>query len=77
MWYFARILARNRIFVRELQGGRFQEGSPEAERYWRELRIQVEPMDARDVPNWITAINIIASLAGSALLFYGCVAYFG
>lgn len=76
MWYFARILARNRMFVQALHNGEFKQGSPEAERFWRELRIQVEPIDARDVPDWITRINLVASVTGVALFIYGCVAYF-
>jgi hypothetical protein len=34
MWYFARILARQRLFVAALHRGEFEQGSPEAERYW-------------------------------------------
>ena len=37
MRHFSRILARQRLYVEALQRGEFKDGSPEVERYWREM----------------------------------------
>ena len=75
MWYFARILARQRLFVAALHRGEFEQNSPEAERYWNEMRIQVDPRDMVDVPNWITMVNMVAALAAVVLLICGTIVY--
>lgn len=75
MGYFARILARNRIFVEALHRGNFEQGSPEAERYWREMPIRVESIDVRNIPDWIARVNMLATFAAFALLVVGCIAY--
>ncbi len=75
MGYFARILARNRKFVEALHRGDFKQGSPEAERYWRETPICVESIDIRNVPDWIARVNMLATFAAIALLAIGCTAY--
>ncbi len=75
MWYFARVLARQRLFVAALQRGEFEQGSPEAERYWNEMQIQVDLCDATDIPNWITMVNMVAAAAAVVFLVWGAIAY--
>jgi hypothetical protein len=71
MWYFARVLARQRLFVAALHRGDFAEGSPEAERYWQEMPIHVEQRDVHDVPDWITVVNMAATAVAVILLAWG------
>ena len=75
MGYFARILARNRILVEALHRGDFKQGSPEAERYWRETPIRVESVDIRNIPDWIARVNMLATFAAIVFLAIGCIAY--
>ncbi len=75
MWYFARLLARQRLFVAALLRGEFGHNSPEAERYWREIRIEVDPRDVADIPNWIAFLNMLASAAALVLCTWGAIAY--
>ncbi len=75
MLYFARSLARQRLFVAALHRGEFEQGSPEAERYWHEMEVEVDPSDSVDVPNWITRVNMIATVMALVLLLWGITAY--
>lgn len=75
MWYFARILARQRLFVAALRRGDFEENSPAADKYWNEMRIEIDPRDAADVPNWITIVNMFAAAVAIVLLICGAIAY--
>jgi hypothetical protein len=75
MWYFARVLARQRTYVAALNRGEIREGAREAERYWHELQVIVQPEDVRDVPDWITKVNIIASLCAFVLAVWGGILY--
>ena len=70
-----RVLARQRLFVEALDRGEFESGSPEADRYWKTVRIVVGPRDVADVPNWITSINMGASLAAVVLVVWGAIAF--
>jgi hypothetical protein len=74
MRYFARILARQRLFVAALQRGDVEQGSPEAERLWREIAVSVSPRDIQDVPDWITGVNMVATLVAFILLVCGGIA---
>ena len=76
MWYFARLLARQRIYVAALNHGEFAEGTPEAADFWKHAQIVVESRDIRDIPDWITRINMVAALVALALALYGTVTYF-
>jgi len=75
MWYFARLLARQRTYVAALNRGEFTEGTPEAYRYWKQIEIVVEAIDVQDVPDWITRINMVAALAALVLALCGAVSY--
>ena len=73
MLYFARQIARARIFVEALTRGDFELDSPESERYWREIVPIVEPAeDANSIPDWITRINMLATIVGIGLFAWGC-----
>jgi hypothetical protein len=76
MWYFARLLARDRIFVKELHRGEFSMDSPEAHKYWKNLKITVSKKDIEDIPNWITAVNMLATCFAIILLVWGAISYF-
>ena len=71
MHYFARALARQRLFVEALQRGDFETGSTEAKRYWKEMPITVDLRDVLDGPNWITAVNMVATLVAFILAIWG------
>ena len=75
MRYFARVLARQRLFVAALDRGDFEEESPEGERYWQTMRVEVEPCDAADIPNWITTVNMMASLGAVVLVVWGAIEF--
>ncbi len=75
MRYFARVLARQRLFVAALDRGEFESDSSEAERYWNELRIKVEKRDVLDIPNWITMVNMVAAVSALVLSIWGAVVY--
>jgi hypothetical protein len=68
MRYFARLLARNRLYVEALNRGEIEEGTREATRYWQKMQITVEQCDVKDVPDWITIVNMTATLAAVLLL---------
>ena len=74
MWYCARLLARQRLFVAALDRGGFEQGSPEAKQYWSQMKIQVDTQDVNDVPNWIVLVNMLASAAALLLLIWGVLA---
>lgn len=85
MRFFACCLARQSLYFQAVNRGDFEDGSPEAQRYRSEMSIaagvflpflanySISERDARDVPDWITAVNMIATLAGVALLIGGVV----
>lgn len=73
MWYFARMMARQRLFVAALDRGDIAQDSPEAERYWREMPIHVEERDVQDVPSWIAAVNMGAAVLAVILLAWGMI----
>jgi hypothetical protein len=75
MRYFARRLAKQRQYVAALGRGEFEEGSPEAQRCWRTMRVEVESRDAADVPEWITRVNFVAFLLALILAIWGGIAY--
>ncbi len=74
MNYFARMLARNRLFVEALSQGRIETGTPEAEQYWKKMPITIEIRDIQDVPNWIACFNMLATMFALALLIWAGIA---
>jgi len=75
MRYFARLLARQRQYVEALERGRFEDGSPEAKRFWDEMPIVVTIQDIQDVPNWVAAVNMTSTLVGLVLAIWGGVSW--
>lgn len=76
MWYFARMLARNRIFFAALQRGEFEEGSEAANHYWKNTPLVIEQQDVLDVPDWISWINLIATVCAALLLIWAVIVSF-
>lgn len=75
MRHFSRILARQRLYVEALQRGEFKDGSPEAQRYWKEMPITLTNRDIHDVPNWIATVNMIAALVALILAIWGGISW--
>jgi len=81
MSYFAKTLARNRLFVQKLHSGELgttDAESEQASQYWEHLRKTVTMdhvirRDIQDVPNWITTVNMIAFVIGVILLVSGAI----
>ena len=71
MWYFAKQLARQRLYVAALDRGEITEGTPEAENLWCNMPVSISSKDVQDVPDWITKVNMVASLLALALLLWG------
>jgi len=60
--------------VEALRRGEFLEGTPEAERYWRSIVPEVIPSeDSPSIPNWITNINMLATISGVLLFVIACI----
>lgn len=73
MWYFARNLARQRLFVAALDRGEFDANSSEAEAYWNGMQIDVAPQDIADVPDWISMVNMVATGIAVILLIWAVI----
>ena len=78
MCYFAKTLARNRLFVEKLNSGDLgssDASSNEAKQYWDHLTKTIGMKDTNlqdviDVPDWITKVNIVAFTCGIVLTIY-------
>jgi hypothetical protein len=78
MRYFAKTLARNRLFAQKVLSGELEMRSEEAHQYWEHLRESVtmddvNTRDVRDLPNWITTVNMAAFVIGIILLVAGAI----
>ena len=81
MCYFAKMLARDRLFMEKLDSGELgttDAKSEEAQKYWEHLRKNVtmdhtNRIDADNVPNWITTVNMLAVVIGSVMLIIGAI----
>jgi hypothetical protein len=81
MRYFAKMLARNRLFVERLQSGELGTTDAESENateYWEHLRKNVTMADANrrdieDVPDFVSAANMFAVVVGIVMLIIGAV----
>ena len=74
MAYFARVLARNRLFVEALERREIVQGTPSANEFWHTMKVTIEQRDVDDVPDWVTVLNMLATLVALALLVWGGVA---
>ena len=80
MWYHAKQLARQAEFVKICEERSLNSHSEEAEELWQELLRQaprlVSTRDIRDIPDWIATTNLLAFIAGLALLIWALVLVF-
>ena len=54
--------------------GEIEHGTEAANQYWRDVPVRLEAGDAQEVPDWITKINMLATLAAIALAIWACCA---
>lgn len=74
MMYFARMIARDRLYVEALTRGDIKRGTPEAEQFWRTMHITIDQRDVQHVPDWIASVNMFATLIAVVLLIWGGIA---